>query len=130
MNTLESNVCPCGAHFPRPTNGCGAAGYVIRKDGTMICYDCEHKLELEALKDRSHPFFAYVGANKNANLITTWTGHKLMTITSSRPCRLTRFSYRHSRRSFCSIHAVDVHGGHWAGRGSAGIAIKLRPVKG
>lgn len=28
------------------------------------------------------------------------------------------------------IHAVDSHGGHWAGRGSEGISIKLRPVKG
>lgn len=129
MNKLESTSCPCGAHFPPVPPQGGASGYAVRPDGVLICYDCAHKLELEALKDRSKPFFAYVGCNSNANLITTWTGHKLMTITSSRPCELTRFSFTHDRRSFRSIHAVDVYGGHWHGRGSAGVSIKLRPCK-
>lgn len=122
---LESNVCPCGAEF-----GTGpGTGYALTSDGRTICYDCAHQMDIAGLKNRTKPFAAYVGAGENANLITTWTGRKLMVITSSRPCQLTRFSFTHDRKSYRSIHAVDVHGGHWHGRGSAGICITLRPCK-
>ncbi len=123
----EQTHCACGAQFPiHPEGYCGGSGYATLKDGSHICYSCADKMQIEELKDRSKPFLAYVGSGT----IQTWTGGKLMTITRTRPCQLTRRSYTHDRNSYLSIHAVDVHGGHWAGRGSKGIAIRLRPVKG
>jgi hypothetical protein len=61
--------------------------------------------------------------------VTTWTGGELMRVTRAMPCKLTRQSFIHEKRGFLSIHAVDTHGGHWHGRGSEGVAIKLRPCK-
>lgn len=123
----QNTVCACGAVFPVHGDGyCGASGYAVLPSGERICYACADKREIEELKDRSKPFVAYVG---KGNTITTWTGGKLMTITRAWPCKLTRQSWTHSQNGYLSIHAVDVHGGHWAGRGSEGIAIKLRPVK-
>jgi len=115
-------------HLPLPVNPpghCGGTGYA-EFEGKRICYPCADKRQIEHLKDRSKPFGAYVGKG----VITTWTGGKLMTITRSVSCKLTRQSWVHDRNSYRSIRAVDVHGGHWAGRGSEGIAITLRPVKG
>lgn len=126
MNDKQTKICPCGCVFSQPPNT-GAAGYAVMPDGTRICYPCSDKLEIEALKDRSKPFSAYVG---KGNEITTWTGGHLMKITRAWPCKLTRPSFTHDRRGYMTIHAVDVHGGHWAGRGSEGIAIILRPCKG
>ena len=122
---MNENQCSCGATFPPVPAGGGAAGYAITPEGQHICYGCADKRQIADLKDRSKPFFAYLSGAS----ITTWTGGKLMTVTRSRPCQLTRFSYTHNRNSFRSVHCVDVHGNHWAGRGSDGIAIKLRPVK-
>lgn len=73
------------------------------------------------LKDRSGPLLAYV--SRDGSMITTQAGFMLMTVLRSRPVRT-------HGKDYSSIHAVDVHGGHWAGRGSEGVAIKLRPVKG
>lgn len=120
---MNEQQCKCGATFQ--PSGC-ATGYATLPNGTRICYDCANKIEIEDLKDRSKPIVAYVGKD---NSITTWTGKKLMTITRAWPCQLTRQSVWHSKKSYMSIHAVDIHGGHWTGRGSEGIAIKLRPVK-
>jgi len=123
--TIETVICAdCGE--PCIPQGCGT-GYAVLNDGKRICYPCADNRQIEELKDRSKPFVGYVGKD---NSITSWTGGKLMTITRAWPCQLTRPSNWHDSKSFMSIHAVDVHGGHWAGRGSEGIAIKLRPVKG
>lgn len=126
----EQGVCfkcgHCGAVKPVRTNGGTGYGYATHESETPVCYECLDQLQIEELKNRNKRVLGYVGDG----IITTWTGGKLMTITRSRPCELTRHSYMHSRRSYMSIHAVDVHGGHWAGRGSNGVLIKLRPVKG
>ena len=127
MNDKQNTTCAdCGASFPQhPPGHCGRIGYATLPDGNRICYPCADKRQIEELKDRSKPFVAYVGKG----ILTSWTGGKLMAITSARPCCLTLPSNWHGK-DFASIHAVDVHGGHWAGRGSEGVAIKMRPVKG
>jgi len=123
----KTNCSLCGAAFPvHPPGYSGASGYAVIPGNRRICYPCADKRQIEALKDRSKPFVGYVGKG----VITTWTGGKLMTITRSTACELTRQSFWHSRKGYMSIHAVDVHGGHWTGRGSESIAIRLRPVKG
>lgn len=112
-------------HKDKPVKTNGGTGYAVDLGGELICYDCCTINDRAALKDRK-PFVAYVGTG--ATTITNWTGATLATITRSRACRLTRQSFTHGKYISC-IHAVDVHGGHWFGRGSEGIAIKLRPCK-
>lgn len=115
----------CNAVCPPPSGGCGAAGYAVKADGSKICYACADAIERELLKDRSCSFVAYLSSD--GATVTTWTGGKLMTVTASRPCRLSRQSFTHNRNSFRSVRARDIHGAMWCGRGSAGVAIKLRP---
>lgn len=117
--------CKCGNAFPiHPAGYTGASGYAVLPSGEHICYPCADAQQRDELRDRSKPFVAYLSGDK----VTTWTGGELMRVTHSRPCKLTRLSYTHDRRSYRSIRAVDVHGGHWTGRGSDGVAIRLRPV--
>jgi len=115
----------CGAVKPVQTSG--GTGYGYNAQDQIVCYACCTVNDKEQLKDRSKPFFAYI--NGEGNAIHTWSGGHLMKIARSRSCQLTRHSFWHSRDSFMSVHCVDVHGGHWHGRGSAGICIKLRPCK-
>jgi len=128
MNDNQNKTCPCGHVFIYPPADCGASGYAVIPDGTRICYACAEKREIDGLKDRSKPFVAYVAMD--GIHITTWTGGKLMKIVSARKCKLTRQSFTHSANSYASIRAKDLHGNLWHGRGSTGIAIKLRPMKG
>lgn len=105
----------------------GGTGYARMHDSdSLVCYSCADKRQTAELKDRSKPFVAYISSD--GLRITTWTCGMLMRITKTRSCPLTRSSYTHNRNSYMSVHAVDVHGGHWTGRGSAGVAIKMRPV--
>jgi len=130
MNTAtnpaaEKVVCAiCGAECV--PSGC-STGYATTPDNKRICYKCADARQREELKDRSKPFCAYLSSD--GQKVTTWTGGELMTVTSSKPCQLSRVSFTHDMKSFRSIRARDVHGGLWFGRGSAGIVIKLRPVK-
>lgn len=121
-------VCvDCGNPIFRDADSC-TTGYATPRDSNeKICFLCADKRQLKELTDRSQPFTAYVSSD--GNRITTWTGGKLMDVVQSRPCQLTRHSYTHDRKSYRSIRAMDVHGGFWHGRGSAGIAITLRASK-
>lgn len=122
-----TNCARCDAALPIfPAGHCGGSGYAIMPDGSRICYICADKAQRDSLKNRDKGIAAYLSGDK----ITTWAGGELMRVTHSRSCKLTRQSYTHDRNLYRSIHAIDCHGGHWSGRGSDGIAIKLRPVKG
>lgn len=118
--------CAC-CHSVKPVQSNGGTGYAVTPQGELICYDCADVRQREDLKDRSKPFVAYV--DSAGKLITTWTGGVLARITQSWPCQLTRRSNWHDSKSYKCIRATDVHGGKWFGRGSAGVAIKLRPCK-
>lgn len=130
MNTTKTpktHCEKCNAAFPsRPHTG-ATSGYAITPKGIYVCYACADAMQREELKDRSKSFFAYVSSD--GKRITTWTGGTLMTVTQSWPCQLTRSSHSHDSRSYKCIRATDVHGGRWYGRGSAGVCIKMRPVK-
>lgn len=124
---VHTNCALCFNPFPPVPAGGGAAGYAVTRDGSHICYACADAQQREELKDRE-PFSAYLSSD--GKTITTWTGGKLMDIAQSWPCTLTRNSHWHSAKSYRSIRAVDVHGAKWYGRGSAGVCITLRPMKG
>lgn len=116
----------CNAPFPLPPPNGGASGYAITRSDMYICYACADAQQREELKDTSRPFVGYVSSDARA--ITTWTGGHIMRVVSIAPCKLTRWSYTHGK-SYFSIRARDVHGHVWYGRGSPGIAIRLRAVK-
>lgn len=106
----------------------GGTGYARpqNSDG-LLCYACADAAQIEGLKDRSKPFSAYLSSD--GNTVTSWTGGKLMTVTRSTPCALTRQSFMHDSKSYRSIRARDVHGAYWFGRGSAGVCLRLRACK-
>ncbi len=125
LYTMKTHCSDCNQPFPiLPAGHVGGTGYAILPNSRRICYACADQRQIAELKDRTKPFVGYLSANK----VTTWTGGQLMTVTRSRPCKLTRPSWTHDAGSYRSIRAVDVHGGQWIGRGSDGIAIKLQPV--
>jgi hypothetical protein len=123
----DTNCSRCNALFPEPPKGGGAAGYATLPDDSRICYACADAMQIEELKDRSKSFCAYVSSD--GKQITTWTGGKLMDVTQSWPCALSRRSNWHDEKSYRCIRAKDVHGNRWYGRGSAGVVIKLRACK-
>lgn len=116
-------ILDCGHHVS--PHSPITTGYATTPDGRRVCYDCADQATRDDLRDRSRPFCGYLSSDLAH--VTTWTGGALMRVLSASPCQLTRTSYTHDRKSYKAIHAVDVHGGHWYGRGSAGIAIRLRP---
>lgn len=116
----------CG-HPPTPTEGFGT-GVGRLPDGRTLCYACCDEHARNELLDRSRPVVAYLSADERT--VTTWSGGVLGYVTRCVPCALTRPSYTHDRRSYRSVRVSDVHGNAWYGRGSAGIAIRLRPCKG
>jgi hypothetical protein len=119
--------CAC-CHKVKATSGNGCTtGYAVMPTDELYCFDCADVSQREELKDRSKPFVAYV--DSYGENITTWTGGVLARITHRRHCRLTRQSFMHDRRDYSSFRARDCHGQNWYGRGSPGIAIKLRPCK-
>jgi len=121
------NCSKCGKPFPvYPAGHVGGTGYAVKNDGSKICYPCADAEQLEALKARK-PTGAYLsGDGKN---ITTWTGGILASVTVSKPCRITGNGVFNNPKSYRSIRAKDLHGNLWAGRGSPGVHISLRPVK-
>lgn len=126
---LPTHCTKCNAPFPiHPPGYSGGSGYACLASGGVVCYSCADALQRDELKDHSKPFGAYVSSD--GQTITTWTGGRLMDVVRSQPCALTRASYTHDSRSYRSIRARDVHGNLWHGRGSAGVCITLRPMKG
>lgn len=113
----------CG-HQPSPHDVC-TTGTAHTSDGREICWECADHEHRESLKDR-RPTGGYLSSD--GKTVTTWSGGHLATVTWSRPCRLTRVSWVHGK-SYVSVNARDVHGNYWTGRGSPGIAIRLRPMK-
>lgn len=122
----ELTCTETGKTFIAQREGCttnyarGRNGEVYSDEGVDLC-------EKRELLDRSKPFTCYLSSDgKHA---TGWKGNVLGAVVCATPVRLTRWSHTHGEH----IHAInvrDVHGGMWHGRGSPGICITLRPMKG
>jgi hypothetical protein len=120
--------CDCGKVKATSGNGCSVGYARFGESDSLVCYACADERQREELKDRSKSFGAYVSSD--GKQITSWTGGLLMRVTQSWSCALSRRSNWHDAKSFKCIRAVDVHGGKWFGRGSAGVCITMRPCKG
>lgn len=118
----ETNCIECGALFPKPPPEGGAAGYAIIQD-QRVCYPCADRYE-RIVMNCATAHVAYLSSD--GRKITTWTGGELGIVISARPCKLARRSFTHSASSFVSVRVRAFDGSVWYGRGSPGIAIRLR----
>jgi len=97
----------CG-HLPtrRKKGSCATGVCHDRETGKTMCYACANKAQRKELKTATK-FQAYLSSD--GKLITTWSGGKLATVTSTYT----------TRRGFCGScvwwHAKDVHGVWWYG---------------
>jgi hypothetical protein len=81
-------------------------------------------VERRELLDRSKPFGCYL--SQDGARLTSWKGNALATVTRSSE---SRTGFHGSRLTH--VHAIDVHGGHWFGKGSGrGMSIIIRACKG
>jgi hypothetical protein len=117
--TADPVVCAaCGVEC-RGKPG-GGTGYGETDDGRKLCYPCCGAREIARLT-RREPTTVYLGST--ADTVTDWPGTVLGRVVEH---------HRIRSRSVDPVYAVrviDVHGGRWFGRGSAGMALLLRPAK-
>jgi hypothetical protein len=103
----------CGHEYQGPGPEGGAAGYATRQDGKTVCYPCADDGERERLlTERS--IFCYLSSD--GKTLTTWTGGKLMTVTSHKTARVgfRGIDGKSPVRHYLQAH--DVHGAHcWIG---------------
>lgn len=104
----------------------GACGYAVTPNNEMLCFPCADADQRESL-ETGNRCVGYLSADGKS--LTTWTGGILGKVTDWNPCKLTRVSYTHGK-SYRSVRVTDCHGSEWYGRGSPGIAISLRRIKG
>lgn len=83
--------------------------------------------ERRALVERAGPVLAYISGD--GRHVTGWKGNVLGDVVHSHRIGCGRRSYIHGG-TLRAIRVRDVHGGHWYGCGSPGIAVTLRPCKG
>ena len=115
-------VCAdCGQTFYDETK------YARSSSDEMLCYSCCTVRDLQAIKTYDR-FTGYLSSD--GRQFSTWSGGLLGHVIDSRPCKLTRMSFTHDRKSYRSVRVRDVHGREWYGRGSAGIVITLRACEG
>ena len=123
--------CNEAIHFPiraDGSHGCGT-GYGVDRDNRMMCYPCCDKREVAVLVGAAK---AYGYISSDGRQFTTWTGGKLGTVVWSAPTALP-FGRRHSwihGNGYCAFNVRDVHGQLWHGKGSRGVCITLRRMKG
>lgn len=114
-----------GKQFIAAQDGC-TFNYAQDDHGHIYSDEGVNIRQRRELLDRTRPFICYV-SNDGRN-VTGWKGNFLGTITRDSVARLTRWSHWHGQYIHC-YRVRDVHGGHWYGRGSPGIAITLRATK-
>jgi hypothetical protein len=126
VNIGDTVTCAeTGRQFVAAVDGCTmnyaktAAGEVLSDAGVDI-------RERRELSHRSDPFVAYL--NDTGTKITGWKGNVLGTAARIGVVQLSRWSHIHGS-VIGSYRVMDVHGGRWHGRGSPGMAIRLRPCK-
>ena len=115
-----------GKTFVAAIDGC-TTNYAINDAGEIFSDEGVDLAQKRDLLDRTKPFLCYVSSDGKA--VTGWKGNILGKVVQKIPCRLTRKSHWHGK-DYSSVRVQDCHGGLWYGRGSAGLAITLRPMKG
>lgn len=127
MVSTDERILSCG-HSPSP-HGEHTTGTGRWDNGPEMCWECCYKRELEEMQKQSR-YTAYLSLPPNvfgyatAGEVTTWTGHKLGTVTEAvkRPHNLA------GKMWYFQVTAVD--GSKWYGRGvGSGMICYLRRRK-
>ena len=115
-------VCAdCGQTFSDETK------YARSSSDEMLCYSCCTVRDLQTMKTADR-FTGYLSSD--GRQFGTCSGGLLGHVIDSRPCKLTRMSFTHDRKSYRSVRVRDVHGREWYGCGSNGIVITLHACEG
>ena len=117
----EAICLPCG----RP----GGTGYARTQSDALICYPCADKREIADLigADRAYGYLSGDGRR-----FTTWPGGTLGAVIQATRTALP-FGRSHSwmhGKGYRAVRVRDVHGRIWHGKGSPGVCITLRRIKG
>jgi hypothetical protein len=127
INFGDTLIChETGERFVAALDGI-STNYARDRDGNVYSDEGVFRIEARAIRERKGPLIGYVN---DAGDLTTWKGLVLARSAGWRPCRLTRISYTHDASSYRSYWFRAPDGGLWYGRGSEGIVIRVRPVKG
>ncbi len=124
MEITNERTLSCG-HTPSPHSE-HTTGTAHTHDGREICWACADREQVEGLRDRTKPAGGYLSSD--GKTVTTWTGGKLGTVTSSTTIHLAKYSWIHGK-TMQAIRVRDIHGGMWYGRTSPGVCVNLRPLK-
>jgi hypothetical protein len=123
-DTLTCSVT--GKQFKAALDGC-TTNYAIDPEGRVYSDEGVTLASEKKIRERSGPFVGYVDRNGD---LTTWKGHVLAKGEWVKPCKLTRISFIHDQKDYKSRWFRAPDGGLWYGRGSPGVCITVRPVKG
>ena len=115
-----------GKRFIGEAQGC-TVNYARNDAGEIFSDEGVDIREKKGLLDRTKPFFGYISSD--GKLFTGWKGNELGRVVQSWSIQLTRRSNWHDAKSYRFFKVLDIHGGLWSGRGSAGMCINLRAVK-
>ena len=115
----ESVTCAeTGRVFTVAPDGC-SFNYATSQAGEILSDIGMDLRQRRELLERSAPVVGYLSSD--GKHFTGWKGNILGTV--------TRLSVTHGKY-IRAVQVRDVHGGMWHGRGSEGICITLRPLKG
>jgi hypothetical protein len=115
-----------GRAFIVSRDGC-SFNYASNTKGETLSDEGVNLREVRELLDRSRPFGCYLSSD--GKRATGWKGNTLGAVVHASPVTLTRRSVWHGSHML-AVRVRDVHGAMWHGRGSPGVLINLRPMKG
>jgi len=127
--SLIGQVITChvtGKQFTGAIEGC-STNYARDSQGHIFSNEGVEISQKKDLLDRSKPFTGYISGDGRS--LAGWKGNVLGTVIWSSPVRLTRRSFWHGK-DYAAFRIRDIHGGLWYGRGSPGICINVRAMKG
>lgn len=128
----QENICrECGQVIEGPSNNFGGTGYAIYNDGSLVCYACQGKLDLEMLEgltvNQFFPNAMYYDEKKK--VITNWPGSLVI------PCFISYgdHNWKHAFNTM-QVYVQFTHKGkNYYGRAvsgpNSGNIIQIRRIK-
>ena len=127
INVGDTLIChETGKQFTAEKQGC-TFNYATDSAGNVFSDEGVDLAEKKELRDRSRPMGGYLSCD--GKRFTGWKENILGYVVRSSIVTLTHFSYTHGK-TMQAVRVRDIHGALWYGRGSPGIHINLRPMKG
>lgn len=129
METLipGTDMLDCG-HMESPHHA-STRGYGTDKDGKRHCYECCHRMDLEALK-RERKYGAYLGRDARGHwAVSSWPGRVLMYVYANRVWTTSAGGFARDTK-ITRFYARDQFGQWWIGQGPGeGMYTRLTKLK-